>query len=146
MFVTFGCFLWCGAEPFELQPALLVMLLTCLLADSMEISLHFVQNASSQMVFHILMTSVCLFWNTSMPAGHSYMLQWVSNAVLWLVWDFLLFLRDTMSLSCPESPCPERIFPYHLSSHICLFSSSYPDLMSLFHDVVRIPVPWTVHM
>ena len=50
-------------------------------------------------------------------------------------------------LSCPEFTRPERLFPRHLSNHICLFCSSYPrPSFSFFCDVDRLPVPWTVHM
>lgn len=66
----------------------------------------------SQMVFHILMTSACLFWSGS--------------AMLFPAWHgiSLCFSGIRCQRSCPESLCPESLFPHRLSSHTCFFSSS----------------------
>lgn len=67
-----------------------------------------------------------------MPAARSCALQWLSNAVPCLAWDFR-FSGIQSQLSCHESLCPESLFPHRLSGHTCLFfSSSYPRLSLSF--------------
>lgn len=57
------------------------------------------------------------------------------SAVLLPAWRgiSLWFSRMWCQLSCPKSLCLESLFPHHLSSHTCLFSSSsYPRISLSF--------------
>lgn len=62
------------------------------------------------------------------------------SAMLFPAWRgiSLCFSGIRCQPGCPESLCPESLFPRHLSSHTCLFSSSYPRLsLSFLCDVVN---------